>query len=85
MTTDMKRHWYGLTDRMANPSCVRWVEVVSIGPAIAALEAEAKNPGFTAHSSYVIDHFDDLQHKTMDEIRKTGLAVWRVELWPHRG
>lgn len=71
MTTDIKRHWFGLTDRLHNPACVRWINVMSVGANMAALEAEAKNPGWTAHEAYITEHAPG------------GMAVWRVELWPH--
>ena len=66
-----KRHHFGLTDRLGAPRCVRWYNVISVGPALAAMEAEMKNPGWTAHEAYVKDE------------AAGGLCVWRVELWPH--
>ena len=68
------RHRYGLTDR---PSAItRWVNIITIGPEFARLEAERNNPGFTAHEAY------DMDDATFQAAYpRSGMQVWRVELW----
>ncbi len=73
MTLRPTRHWFGLTDRLNPPAYTRWVNVITVGPEMARLEAEEDNPGFTAHDAYVL-----LGEQPWERF---GLFVWRVELW----
>jgi hypothetical protein len=68
---ELKRHWYGLTDRLQNPERVRWMNIITVNPEMAALEAESKNPGWTAHEAFLLGD------------GPAGLTEWRVELWPN--
>lgn len=62
----MKRHYYGIKDRIERePNVVRWRTVLADDETTALAEAQHLNPGFTAKYAWL----------------HTGFPAWRVELW----
>jgi hypothetical protein len=47
------------------------MNIITVNPEMAALEAESKNPGWTAHEAFLLGD------------GPAGLTEWRVELWPN--